>query len=1000
MKHKKQLIMILIVVFLLVGLGTLAASDVTKNDTSTNKNTEKNTKIETQNIKDTTKTPTTQTQENQKQIQKTIKEKNKKQDTEPITIESYERLSEELRSGSGTKILNITKNITLRGSPILTDSITNLTINGNQKTINGNGTHQFLTINGEQTVTINNLTITNCNASMGGAIWNQDGNLTITNSNLTHNNAGNYGGAIWHQDGNLNITESNLNYNTARNEGGSVYNNFGNLTITNSNLTHNNANEGGAITNKYGTSTIRNSNLTHNNATNGGAIKNIGTLNITDSNLTHNNAGTYGGAIYAQFTTDKQTVILFNSTFIENKGTFGAVIYKNGGYGTYNITYNTFKNNTATSDKETLNLGTNIWEKTIEENTYDNTDINLKTINLTTQDQKTTYQYNEDITLNYTVELQNPDYYDADILDKINKTLYIDTIENSTTKEKNYTLSKLEHGKHTLYYKTCNIQSKNLTLIVPYDSEIKTDKTTYDHVDGIKNKITLNITDPSEEKGTINITVKDQDEYKELSSYSNVGNGYQLSTDALVEALENNYPTLNQSYVINVTYSSEYTNPSSTNFTLNIIKKRNTTIGYEIINNTEGNVQINITVLDAIYKTPISDAIIQLTGALTNETTTGIITDNTLTPGKYNITVTYNGTEDYNKSNTTIDFTVEINKDKKIAELENNITKLTQDLKDAQQEIQNLNQTITELNKTTNTTINIKPVTSSVGSQVNLTATITDETGNKVTTGKVLFKVNGITLKDEIGNVIYAIVNNGEANLTTKTQAAWIKNTTNIQAVYSGEKPYKSSRANTTNITITKGKATITFDKPTITAKAGQTITLKAKILDSNGDRINNDKVVFKLNGRTLTDKDGKTLYARVVDGEAVLEYTIPETYNAKTYNLTAVFGGNYYERTQTQGTITLEKKATTITPENITTTDGKTTIKAQIRDETGKTLTSTTKVAIKINGKTITTTNSTNGTIDTSFTTTLKPGTYELTIISGENGQYKKATLTTVLKI
>ena len=32
MKHRKQLIMILLVVFLLVGLGTLAAVDVTKND--------------------------------------------------------------------------------------------------------------------------------------------------------------------------------------------------------------------------------------------------------------------------------------------------------------------------------------------------------------------------------------------------------------------------------------------------------------------------------------------------------------------------------------------------------------------------------------------------------------------------------------------------------------------------------------------------------------------------------------------------------------------------------------------------------------------------------------------------------------------------------------------------------------------------------------------------------------------------------------------------------
>jgi len=42
-------------------------------------------------------------------------------------------------------------------------------------------------------------------------------------------------------------------------------------------------------------------------------------------------------------------------------------------------------------------------------------------------------------------------------------------------------------------------------------------------------------------------------------------------------------------------------------------------------------VQINITLQDAIYKTPITDANIQITGDITQNTTTGIITDNTLT---------------------------------------------------------------------------------------------------------------------------------------------------------------------------------------------------------------------------------------------------------------------------------------------------------------------------------------------------------------------------------
>ena len=135
--------------------------------------------------------------------------------------------------------------------------------------------------------------------------------------------------------------------------------------------------------------------------------------------------------------------------------------------------------------------------------------------------------------------------------------------------------------------------------------------------------------------------------------------------------------------------------------------------------------------------------------------------------------------------------------------------------------------------------------------------------------------------------------------------------------------------------------------------------------------------------------------------GEAVLEYTIPSTYSSRTYNLTAVFGGSYYQRSETKGTIILEKKGVTINSDSIKTTGGKTTIKATITDETGKTLVKSTPIAIKANGITIQSgINSNNGTINITFTNTLKPGIYELLIISGETGLYKSGKVTTVLKI
>jgi len=1520
MKHKKQLFMILIIVFLLVGLGTLAASEVTKNDTSTTKNADKNTKISTENnIKDTTKTQPTQ----EKQIQKTQK-LNKKQDS-PINVNNYNDLERELGSGSGTKILNINENITLGGNPTLSGSITNLIINGNQKTINGNGTQQFLTINSEQTVTINNLTITNCNASTGGAIYNDGGTLNINNSNLTQNNA-NLGGAILNR-GNLTITNSNLQYNNADTENGGAIWNSGTLNITHSNLTHNtaegvNAGYGGAIYN-VDISSITDTNLQYNNANRGGAIHNGGTLNITHSNLTHNTAKENGGAIhinskgilnicgsdinnntapnggaiynYASNVTIYEStlnnnqgsgcggaiydytgphwntkIIMFNSNFTENKAVNGTVLYNHGGNGNYTITYNLFKNNTASSDKETLTLGPiNDRGRTVEQNTYDNTDINLTKINLTTQ--KIKYHYDEDIILNYTVDLAIPEYYDADILDKINKTLYINGQKNITTKYENYTLSGLEHGEYEVYYTTCNQQSNtvtfkvigdaevnvtnytqlvqaienatreeyniykinlqpgdynattsinwensatkkiiingnnntlngqntyqfikinsghNLTLenititnytsgdggsiynqgiltitdatftnnqanryggaiynnygtltvtdstftnnqananggaisnyggtininkstlenntanqrggaihnnqgnlnvyysrfkanngswyggvisdwtsiyidrkvtlfnsnftentagngaviynngnqgqynithnrfqnntaddketlnlglknkprivehntydttdislktinltikdertsymygeeiILNYtielensdnydedlpekleditiyingeknittkyenytlsglepgeyevyyttcnqqsntvtfkvicDSQITTPEDSYEYYEGINNKIPLLITDASGQKGNITITVKDQDEYKLLSAYYNIGNNYQLPTELLASTLKNLYNPLSDSYTINLTYSSDYANPSSTEFTLNITKQRNTTITYDILNNTEKNVQINITVQDAVYKTPIADATIQITGDINTDTTSGILTDNTLTPGDYTINVKYPETEDYKASQTTIDFTVGIDKDKKIAELEeqvenltekldeaqdnienltnqleqakeeietlnNNITNLTTQLEDAENKISTLNNSIeditqqleqarqeietlnntnnnltTQLNDTTqqletakdqinnltqqldetqqtietlnntikeltkpplNTTITINPIKSSIGSITKITANIQDENGEKVTGGKAIFKINGITLKDENSNTIYAQVKDGIASINYKVQNTWIKNTTYIEAVYSGTENYTSSRTKQNGIlNITKGKATITLDPTATTAKAGQTITLRAKVLDANGDRINNDKVIFKLNGITLKDQKGNTLYAQVIDGEAILNYTIPATYSAKTYTLTAVIGGNYYQRTETNGTLTLEKKAALITPDSISTKNKKTTVKATITDETGQPLATTTKLAFKVNGKTINNANSKNGKIDLSFTTTLRPGLYELLIISGENGVYKTGKVTTVLKI
>ena len=443
-----------------------------------------------------------------------------------------------------------------------------------------------------------------------------------------------------------------------------------NITITNAK-----AEDGGAIHNQ-GTLTITNTTLQNNNATqNGGAIyNNEGTLTITNNTTLNNNSAIYGGAIVNNGTYRPACYNLSVSNFTRNNASYGAAIYCEGDV-VGNISVCNFTKNTALN-KETLDLqGT----RNLKGNSYYSTDILLKTINLTVKDDQNVFSYGEDVVLNFSIELEHPDNYNEDILYQLDDiTLYINGVENVTTGYANYTLSNLKAGKYEVNYTSCGSTSNTVNFKVIGNSKISADKQSYDYYEGIKDTITLNITDESGEKGNLDIRVKDGGEYIELLTYHNVKGVYNLSTAALAEALENINYTPESSYTINVTYTEgDYVIPSSTNFTLNIIKLRNTSIIYDIINNTEGNVQINLTVIDAVNHSVIEDAKINVTGDITTETTNGILKNTTLTEGTYTINVTYNQTTKYKESRATIELTVEIDKNAKIEELKNNITNLT-----------------------------------------------------------------------------------------------------------------------------------------------------------------------------------------------------------------------------------------------------------------------------------------------------------------------------------
>ena len=271
-----------------------------------------------------------------------------------------------------------------------------------------------------------------------------------------------------------------------------------------------------------------------------------------------------------------------------------------------------------------------------------------------------------------------------------------------------------------------------------------------------------------------------------------------------------------------------------------------------------------------------------------------------------------------------------------------------------------------------------------------ITAIIIDEKGNIIYDGNVTFKVDDIEVKTiEIQNGIAQTTIN-VANITLGEHK--------LIAEYNGNTVYLISNT-TSTLTVNKFDANIIVEPVNITA--GKTTTLKATVTDANGNMLNSGRAVFKLNGCTLKDANGKTIYANVVDGIASINYTIPPSYTPKDYTLTAVASDNKYNRIEANTTLKVTKTTPKIQIPNTIKRTKNTQITINITDENGNKINSNQKVCLKFNGCTITNTKAINGTVNINLDLTkYKNPQYEITFICGENSQYTTSKLTSILNI
>jgi len=162
----------------------------------------------------------------------------------------------------------------------------------------------------------------------GGCIYSLSGDVASTGDHFVSNSAGGSGGGIYISSGNVVSTESHYNFNSAGNgSGGGIYFQSGRFESNRDNIVSNSArNAGGGIYCFSGTILSDGTSYRQNAADNGGGIYNSGSLlQLRNARFQKNRAGTSGGAVYNTGLKSEMSGCLLDSNVAN--GWYGGGVY-------------------------------------------------------------------------------------------------------------------------------------------------------------------------------------------------------------------------------------------------------------------------------------------------------------------------------------------------------------------------------------------------------------------------------------------------------------------------------------------------------------------------------------------------------------------------------------------------------------------------------------------------------------------------------------------------
>jgi len=419
--------------------------------------------------------------------------------------------------------------------------------------------------------------------------------------------------------------------------------------------------------------------------------------------------------------------------------------------------------------------------------------------------------------------------------------------------------------------------------------------------------------------------------------------------------------TVTASYAGNATYEAA----SAVTKVVRVNKLNTTTTVINVTNKTRTNITVTATVLDENNKNVTGGVVI-----FTDSNNTQLGTAN-VTRGQASVVVSYNTT--YNGT-VTASYTGSDNYTASAGSNSISISKLK-------------------------TSLTIDPISGKVFDVIPVTVHVVDENGNPVVSGKVIFKVNGLTSKDENGETLRAVVVNGTAVANITTTKTWL-NITSFVAKYIGDDTYELCENTTDDINISKRVANIELASDRTVARGGDQVVFTAIVTDE-GKAVTGGVVIFKINGQTIKDASGNAIKVEVVNGTAKLTYDVPLGMSAKNLTITAVYSNSVYDRAENTSALNIIRMDVYFNTSIVRTSTETAHVSATLHDAYGNLIVGTTTIALKCNGKTFTHVDAKEGIIEADISVAgFKVGTHALEYVAGLNNRYNSVRMTNALVI